>query len=182
MKTRLISGYQTSAFWIVSVITLTIIIAVDYYDGTDSALMIYGVNAVTTLICACLFAGWWRAKGSATTVYKWITVLLFATSWNDSVQFYGRWLFVYSKSQYLVLLESPWWEYRSVPKMIALIYLLSFAVWQRYGSTGTYQDCIRGDMSVGFTRLEDKLMGHYHDDLGPNSSVKVRMRRKGDTE
>jgi hypothetical protein len=142
MASKLLSGYQTMAFWIASVAGLGIVIVIDVVDWTDACLVIYGIDTVIAFICASMFADWWRVKGSATSIFKWLTVLLFALCFNDSVQFYARYLFEYRNPQYNDFINSWIWNYRSAPKMIALVYLLSFALWQRFGSQNTYHDGI----------------------------------------
>jgi hypothetical protein len=153
MASKILSGYQTMAFWFASVVALLLIIVVDIVDWSDPCLIIYGVDTLIAFICASMFSDWWRVKGSATSIFKWLTILLFALTFNDGIQFYARWLYEYHNPQYKDFLDTWFWNYRSVPKMVALIYLLSFAIWQRFGSQSTYHNGIRKDMANGFDKL-----------------------------
>ena len=151
--------HRNTSFWIVSIILVSAIIYLDFIDYLDPCLMMYGSTAAISSICALLFADWWHKKGSASSIYKWLTVLLFALALNDWLQFATRYVYVTEPGKYAAWLEAVWWEYRSVPKLLALIYLLSFALWQRYGSASVYHDVtIRQDMANGFERLEARIV------------------------
>jgi hypothetical protein len=187
MASKLLSGYQTMAFWIASVTAILVIVILDFIDWADPCLAIYATDTVIAFICASMFSDWWRVKGSATSIFKWLTVLLFALFFNDGVQFYARWLFEYRPAQYTPFLDSWIWNYRSAPKMIALIYLFSFAMWQRFGSSSTYHDGIRQDMANGFNRIEARIVegelifdGHSHEGLKLNANI--ILKQKGVTE
>jgi hypothetical protein len=134
MVDRLIPKVQSVAFWSATILAVTFVIVIDLFDWTDPCLVIYGVDTLVAFICASMFADWWRVQGAATSIYKWLTILLFALCFNDALQFYARFVFAYSPTKYAAILDSWLWSYRSMPKMIALIYLFSFAVWQRFGT------------------------------------------------
>lgn len=189
MGVKVLSRYQTAAFWFASIISVMAVIFLDLVDWSDACLVVYAINAFVAFVCASMFADWWRVKGSATSIYKWITVLLFALTFNDIVQLYARYLFVIDSVQYVDFMNSLIWEYRSVPKMIALIYLIIFALWQRFGRNSTYHDVIREEMSVKFGILSAKIVdgevnfeGHSHEGLVLGAKIILKPRTNGTEE
>jgi hypothetical protein len=145
----------------------------DWFDWFDAALISYAYELLIELILGLMFLDWWRVKGSASSVYKWITILFFCLALNDLFQFVARFLYIYyPASVYKSFIDSNQWQYRSTPKLVALIYFLSFAVWQRWGKQTNLHNGVRQDMANGFTRLsaqiiagELKFKGHSHQGL-----------------
>jgi hypothetical protein len=163
---------RSITFWCLVVLTLSFVFFLDYSERFNSCLAIYFIEASVALICASMFADWWRVKGSASSVYKWITLLLFAVAFNDGLQAYARYRFLYYPDTYTAFLNSTLWEYRAIPKMISMLYLLAFAVWQRFGKGSTYSNGIRKDMANGFETLNARIVagelrfeGHAHEGL-----------------
>jgi hypothetical protein len=161
-----------NAFWIIAGLVFVPILALDWFDWSDPCLAIYASVVVLSMTCGCLFADWWRVKGSATSIYKWITMLLFALAYNDGLQWILRYLYLHDPTAYHSFVTSLWWEYRAIPKLAVLVYLMSFAIWQRFGRGSTYHSGIRADMANGFERLEGRIVagelrfeGHSHDGL-----------------
>jgi hypothetical protein len=172
MARDLLNGFRTFTFWTASFIILLAIWVCDMMDWSDPAIVSYALTFSISIICGSMFADWWRIKGNASSVYKWITALLFAIAFNDLAQLIARIYFVYIHQDYEWAIKTVWWQYRSMPKLVALIYLLTFAVWQRWGSASTYHDGIRQDMADGFKSLDARIIagevrfeGHSHDGL-----------------
>jgi hypothetical protein len=166
------NGFREFIFWSMTLSTITVIVFCDVMNFSDAAVLSYTGTTLISIVCAILFADWWRVKGSASSIYKWITVLLFALAFNDAIQFIARYSYIYHHDTYEHVIDSIWWQYRSIPKLVALIYLLSFAVWQRWGRASTYSDGIRQDMANGFNVLEARILqgevrfaGHSHEGL-----------------
>lgn len=161
MIIKVLSKYQTGAFFIISILSIMFVTIIDMINVADPCVLIYSINTIVAFICASMFADWWRVKGSATSIYKWITVLLFAFAYNDLIQLYARYLFVYRNDVYESFLNSLIWEYRSVPKMVGLIYLLTFALWQRFGRDSTYYDRIKDPANGNIGSLQAHVVdGH----------------------
>ena len=181
-----LDGNRTVFFWLVSFMVIGTIVVLDYWSDLDACLMYYGVNSVVSVACAAMFADWWRVKGSASSIFKWITVLLFAISVSQASQFVARWMFVYNNCGYETFLHSILWDMRSIPLTVAMIYLLSFALWQRFGRESTYYDTIRNDMVNGFDKLSAKIVDgevrfsdHSHEGLILDAKIILRTVREG---
>lgn len=167
-----LNGFRTASFWVLSGVILTVVLLADWFDWCDAALLSYALTGSISIICALMFADWWRLKGGASSIYKWITILLFSITLNDAFQVATRFTYIYFHGNYEHLIDSSWWKYRSFPKLLALIYLLSFAIWQRWGRLSTIHDGIRDDMAEGFKVMEARIVagevrfeGHTHDGL-----------------
>ena len=185
MKNDVLNGYRKHFFWIVTAIVSGITVLADYQKWLDPCLVIYASTTALSFLCCGLFANWWRVKGSATSIFKWLTFLLLALGVNDVLQFIARWHFVYRPDEYLPFVRSFMWEYRSVPKVLALVYLLAFALWQRYGKASTYHDAIRKDMVDGFETLDAKIVagelrfeGHSHEGLVLGAKLIIRTEEE----
>jgi hypothetical protein len=170
-------------FYTASALTLGLIVVLDVMtDASDPCLIIYALSTLIAFVCGAMFADWWRVKGSATSIYKWITILLFAFSCNDGVQFMARYIYLYNHEKYEWFINSVWWQYRAAPLMVALIYLFSFAMWQRFGPKSTYHDGIRQDMANGFDKIEARIVageirfeGHSHDGLILGAKIVIKQ-------
>ena len=163
---------RRNTFWTLAVTIFGSVIFLDWINWEDAALQNYAIDAAIEGICGLMFADWWRVKGSASSIYKWLTFLLFSLFINDCAQFVVRYVWIYYPTFYQEWISTVWWGYRTSPKTLALIYLLSFAIWQRYGKQSTYSDGIRQDMANGFEKLsaqivagELKFEGHSHTGL-----------------
>lgn len=173
MTNKQSNGFRTFTFWTATILTMTVVIICDVLDLVDPAIMVYMATSLVALVCGIMFADWWRVKGSASSVYKWITILLFTLVLNDAMQFVARYIMYYSPhDEYDRMVHSLWWQYRSVPKLAALLYLLSFAIWQRWGKASVYDDGVRHDMADGFKMVEARILageirfeGHSHEGM-----------------
>jgi hypothetical protein len=177
-----LSGFRSTFFWSTTIIVLATIIVVDWFEWFDAALVSYLYELVIEVILGLMFLDWWRIKGSASSVYKWITVLFFCLALNDILQFAARFSYVYhSASDYKAIIDSVQWQYRSTPKLVALIYFLSFAVWQRWGRNSVIHDGKRQDMANGFTYLQARIIagelrfrGHSHQGLVLGAEIIIK--------
>lgn len=183
MASDLLNGNRTRTFWALSILIMFVIIVMDVMNYCDPCLMVYGSIATLALSCAVFFAIWWHVKGSATSIFKWVTILLLSLAYNDSVNFVARYLYKFRPELLNDFMASAWWSYRSVPKLIAMVYLLTFAIWQRFGSHSTYHDSIRQDMAEGFEALDAKIIagelkfeGHSHDGLILGAKIILKTR------
>jgi hypothetical protein len=156
-ESNYLNGFRTYSFWMVSIVLMLILGITDWLDWFDTAILSYAMTGVISVLCAILFADWWRQKGSASSIYKWITILLFSIAFNDALQVVTRWTYVYHHSDYEGWIQSSLWQYRSLPKLLALIYLLSFAIWQRWGKASTLHNGIRNDMANGFEKIHSLI-------------------------
>jgi len=127
------NGYRIAFFWAVSSGIVGVITIIDYYKIVNALLLYHGIIAGICLICAIMFADWWRIKGSASSIFKWITVLLFAISINQCFQFVSQWLSIYESCFYVEFACSKFLIWQLIPLLVAMVYLLSFAIWQRFG-------------------------------------------------
>ena len=102
------------------------------HEIADIVSIIYFLTALVATYGFVLFATWWRVRGSASTVYKYVTFLLL----GSSIQF---WLAL--KSRGMVLdgdysgLSAWWWNWRCVVSFVfisAIVGHMSYRVfWQR---------------------------------------------------
>ena len=176
-----LNGYRIAFFWAVSSGIIGAVTLIDHYKIADALLLYHGIIAGICLICAVMFADWWRVKGSASSIFKWITVLLFAIGVNQCVRFISHWVMIYEPCFYDEFICSRFLVWQLVPLLVAMVYLLSFAIWQRFGHGSTYHDGIRGDMANGFERLsarivdgEVRFQGHSHEGLVLDAKIILR--------
>lgn len=167
-----LNGYRIAFFWAVSSGLVGAVTIIDYFKVVNALLMYHGIIAVICLICSVMFADWWRVKGSASSIFKWITVLLFAVGLNECAQFIAQWISIYEPCAFGSFCASSFWMLRLIPLLVAMVYLLSFALWQRFGHGSTYHGGIRSDMANGFDKLsarivdgEIKFLHHSHEGL-----------------
>lgn len=172
-------------FWTAAFFVMAMVVFLDVFTEFDPCLIFYTISTGLAFVCGAMFADWWRVKGSATSIYKWITILLFAFAFNDGVQFTGRYIYIYSRDRYDWFINSLWWNYRAVPLMLSLLYLFSFALWQRFGPTSTYHNGVRQDMANGFDKLEAKIVdgelrfeGHSHQGLILGAKIILKPREE----
>jgi hypothetical protein len=169
---RILEYLKCNSFWVVSLLTLGAIIGIDAWNWQDPCLVFYGLQWSISLICGIMFWDFLRKRQGASRIYWWITLLLFAIALDAGIMFVARYFLVYKGVIYATLVNSNLWNYRPVFKVLALMYLLWFAVKQRYSSGGTYYDGMRAAIENGFESLEAKIVdgeikfeGHSHDGL-----------------
>jgi hypothetical protein len=151
-------NFQSFIFWTISLSVFIVIFVLDFFDVCDPAILSYLTTGLAATISGLLFADWWRIKGDASSIYKWITLLLFALAFNDFIQCIARYAYVFQHGDYERVIDSNWWQYRSAPKMLALIYLLSFAVCQRWRVPSVCVDDVKREMSHGITKLDAEIV------------------------
>jgi hypothetical protein len=179
------NGLRRRTFWTLALPFSAALLWLDYQNIVDPCLIIYGTASTTSGICGVLFAQWWIHKGNATSVYKWITWLLFATCFNQAVQFWARWTFLkFGREKYAEFILTRFWNYRATPLLFTLFYLLAFGIWQRWGRQSTYSDGIRNDMAEGFRNLEARIVDgeirfleHSHEGLILDAKIILRSER-----
>ena len=184
-----LNGYRIAFFWAISSGLVGAVTIIDHYEIADALLLYHGIIAGICMICAVMFADWWRVKGSASSIFKWITVLLFAVGINQCAQFVSHWVSLYGPCFYSELVCSRFLVWQLVPLLVAMVFLLSFAIWQRFGRGSTYHDGIRNDMANGFEKLsarivdgEIKFLHHSHDGLVLDAKIILRNIEEGESK
>src|SRR5690606_20481546 len=110
----------TTMFFIYIVMDL-----LNYYPDVNNPLIVYGIELFFLTLCA-FFYTWWKYKHKqATNIYNWMTILIYCMMLDTSIEFYARYLYIYDRLDYTNLIMSFIWSFRSIPKIIALIYMTS---------------------------------------------------------
>lgn len=100
----------------------------NYYPDVSNPLIIYGIELFFLALCAGFYT-WWRSKNShATGIYNWMTILMYCMILETSLEFYARYLYIYDRLHYSTYIMSFIWYFRGVPKIIALIYMVSLII------------------------------------------------------
>lgn len=101
----------------------------NYYPDASNPLIIYGIEVSFLTICAGFYT-WWGVLHNkhATSIYNWMTILIYCMILETSVEFYARYLYVYNRLEYSNLVMSFIWYFRSIPKIIAIIYMTSLII------------------------------------------------------
>lgn len=174
---------KQNLFWVLSSLLLVVIVVLDWMDIQDPCLVFYGLQWSMSMVCGVLFWDYLRRRRGASRIYWWITVLLFAIAIDAGIMFAARYFLVYHGAVYTELVTSTLWAYRPVFKVVALFYLLYFAVKQRYGKGGTYYDVVRKEIQNGFERLEARILAgeirfKEHTELGMVLEAELIIKAK----
>jgi hypothetical protein len=187
-SSRLWEYFKGHVFWSLSVVLLGVIIGLDVTDIQDPCLIFYGLQWAISLICGVLFWSYLKCRRGSSKIYWWLTILLFAIAIDAGIMFAARYYLIYKGVVYATLVNSTLWNYRPIFKVMALMYLLWFAVKQRYGKGGTYHDLARqGDMDNGFAKLEARILAgeirfKEHTDLGMVLEAELIIKAKTNGE
>lgn len=124
--------------FIVSVfLVLVIYIVMDwanYYHDVNNPLIVYGIELFFIGICA-FFYTWWRFhQHRASSIFNWMTALFYFMFLETAMEFYARYLYIYDRLEYSSYIMSFVWTFRSIPKIIALIYMTSLVIGRIIGS------------------------------------------------
>jgi hypothetical protein len=103
--------------------------AVDYFNLYDACLTMYYLEAAIAFTCGVFYIWWWYSSGSASDVYRWLTVLFFA----QVIRLIGN---ITVRLNYLSIVEtlpepcgfvkdSPLWTFRNFPELLVLVFMLS---------------------------------------------------------
>ena len=102
-------------------------------DDYDTCLVMYSLNALIALACAVLFTVHWIHRGHATEVFVFVTFLFYAMALDYGIQFVVRYHSVCDGVQWILPMNSWWWELRSMPRMIISCYMFGLVLGRMFG-------------------------------------------------
>jgi hypothetical protein len=129
-------------------LTMAVYSAVDYFNLYDACLTMYSLEAAIALSCGILYAWWWYSSGSASDVYRWLTLLFFA----QVARLTGN---IVVRVNYLSIVEtlpepcgfvkdSALWTFRNFPEMLVLLFMLALIL-GRLWCNNPIHGCLHGD-------------------------------------
>ena len=117
-------------FLLLFVLTTTIYFIIDIFDIYDSCLTVYWMELIASLSCGVLYSWWWYSSGSASDVFRWLTVLFFAQAIRLIGNIIVRTNFLYGINKLGIAGPPPeyldiLWIFRNFPEFMALLFMLS---------------------------------------------------------
>ena len=106
----------------------------NYYKDANNPLIVYGIELFFLCICAFFYTWWKFHHGHASSIFNWMIVLIYCMIYDTAFEFYARYLYIYDRLEYSTYIMSFMWSFRSVPKIIALIYMTSLVIGRILGS------------------------------------------------
>jgi CheY-like chemotaxis protein len=143
----LINRMQKLIFNFLIFTIFTFLVIQEIYDLIDSALLLYGLIAVMGYIILGYWIYWYRISEERSTIFIINGLLILSISLVMTIQFFGRYTFVYHKHMYELIIKSDWWSYRVTPEFLVFIWLLSWIISRMYGKQKTEENdksCFNG--------------------------------------
>lgn len=122
---------RRSAFAVSISLMLVLYVVMDwlnYYPDVNNPLIVYGIEIFFLSLCAGFYTWWGIHNKHATSIYNWMTILLYCMIIDSLLEFYARYLYIYDRLLYSKYIMSFIWYFRSIPKIIAIIYMASLVI------------------------------------------------------
>jgi hypothetical protein len=127
---------------------ITIYFTIDYFNLFDECLTMYYLEMSISFSCAMLYAWWWWKSGSASDVYRWLTILFFA----QVIRLIGN---IIVRTEYIIqnpsegerlgfIIDSYMWTFRNFPELIVLIFMLALILGRLYCNIPAHK-CLHED-------------------------------------
>ena len=101
---------------------------------SDLTYWLYVLTIVISTYGSALFLWWWIKKGSATTVYSYVTFLLLGEAFSASLSLFARHLFLTEDVEaYAMFIRSPIWPFRHLLVFMALTVLVCHMSYRAFG-------------------------------------------------
>lgn len=121
---------------------------IDYLNLYDECLTMYYMEALIAFACGILYCWWWYSSGTASDVYRWLTLLFFA----QAARLVGN---IIVRTGYLVGLgslpeqcgfvkASYLWTFRNFPELLVLLFMLALIMGRLWCNVPAH-DCLHGD-------------------------------------
>lgn len=116
-------------FLSLSGIILTVFVGNDLFNIIDECLTAYALSVLLCTVTLVLFGYWWHWNREASEVYKWVMVLIAGIGVTDAGNFHIRLYRVFGDCEgFDRMIASAPWIYRTLPKVLALAYLIAFII------------------------------------------------------
>lgn len=106
----------------------------DRIEDCNHSLLIYAIEMFILVACDIFYTWWWIHNGNASSIYRWMTILLYCLTFECAMELYARLLYLSDFNSFKNFIETPWWHGRTIPKMFTLIYIISLIIGRIIGS------------------------------------------------
>jgi len=100
----------------------------------DMTFTLHIVSTIFALYLAVFFLRWWIAKGSASTVYAYITIMLVGIAIRGGFEMMARYYFLTDMDRFTAFCHSSVWTARLVIQLIAMVFLAAYITRREYDS------------------------------------------------
>lgn len=115
-------------FWPMLLLIAWGYVANDINEWVDECIVAYSIISILCVWALGAGLAWWAIEGKASTVFRWLMVLVFGLGLTHVIQIYSRNLLIHGNTYYATFMDSWIWNYRVSFTIISLVYLLAVIV------------------------------------------------------
>ena len=133
-------------FFVLSLVAIPSLLMVDM-QNLDPTFICYLSISLAAALCGIIWTRWiWISAGKNSPIYTALAILFWGIAYQFACNSYVRWEFLIGceMTRLTEYYRSNWWQYRSVPTELAMLYVLAYSVARMIygkdtGENGDYQ-------------------------------------------